>query len=502
MGNNMDSVSFIEDNLYFLPGLSSPLVAGKKVKEHIIPFQREVLEASLNENKDIFIGFTRQISKSTLFSWIVLSIMETQPGSRGFCLASKYEQSAHVFNAVKNQILFNKNLKKKYEVTKHWIQGENHSMLKRASSKPGGELGNMAFSFGVIDELAVYSWQAKEAMENLLNGMAMSGHKPKLMYGCNPPSDPEHWSLDFIKNLQADSGTKCFLFSANTDLDIQKKETWAKGNPFISYYLKTDSKVYKETFNFYKRKAKQAKESKEAELDFRRQLLGQKVSRDAYKFIDIKKIQIADDSVYEDKNLRWCLGIDPAWRFNFCAFSLMGFSEDTESVFIKPFLFIANVESRRPSQKIQFREWEKSGYIQIYTQESVPRLDSIKTVTDFISEKKITLEKVICDPGQAKQWEFEKNFNDVEYVYNNPRQMTGAIRYLEKIAGDGKLFFIGKNPALSVHFDSAIVSIKSQDYCSINKASKQHSVDGVIASVLAMKHLSETKAKNYEAFIC
>ena len=498
----MDPVEFIENNFYFLPGISNKVVSGKKVKKHIVPFQRDILKACLIDDKDIFIGYTRQISKSTLFSWIVLAIMETKPGSRGFCLASKYEQTAHVYNAVKNQILFNPELKKRYEVTKHYIQGENHSWFKRASSKPGGELGNMAFSYGVIDELAVFSYQTKEAMENLLNGMAMSGHKPKLMFGCNPPSDPEHWSLDFIKRLQADKGTRCFIFSANKDLNIQKKETWAEGNPFIKHYLETKKKAYKETYNFYKRKAHLAKESKEAETDFRRQLLGQRVNSEGHKFIDISKIQIADDSVYEDKSLRWCLGIDPAWRFNFCAFILMGFAESTESTFIKPFLFLSNIESRRPSQKLQFMEWAKQDYIKIYGQDSIPRLETIRAVKNFIDQKNIKIEKVIVDPGQAKQWEFEKNLKGVEYVVNSPRNMTGSIRFLEKIAGDGKLFFIGKNPALSVQYDSAIVSIKSQDYCAINKVGEYTSVDGVVASTLAMKHLSENKRKSYQAFYC
>ena len=245
-----------------------------------------------------------------------------------------------------------------------------------------------------------------------------------------------------------------------------------------------------------------AKESKEAETDFRRQLLGQRVNSEGHKFIDISKIQIADDSVYEDKSLRWCLGIDPAWRFNFCAFILMGFAESTESTFIKPFLFLSNIESRRPSQKLQFMEWAKQDYIKIYGQDSIPRLETIRAVKNFIDQKNIKIEKVIVDPGQAKQWEFEKNLKGVEYVVNSPRNMTGSIRFLEKIAGDGKLFFIGKNPALSVQYDSAIVSIKSQDYCAINKVGEYTSVDGVVASTLAMKHLSENKRKSYQAFYC
>ena len=181
----------------------------------------------------------------------------------------------------------------------------------------------------------------------------------------------------------------------------------------MNHYLKTKKKIYKWTYDFYKSKALLAEKSKEAELDFRRQLLGQKVSNQALKFCEVDRVQYADESVYKDESLRWALGIDPAWRFDFFAASLVGFNESTESIFVKHFLFIADLDKRRPSQKIQFREWDNQGCIQIFNEPTIPRQPVIDTIQGFITEKGIKLEKVIVDPGQAKQWSLIKFLNSL-----------------------------------------------------------------------------------------
>ena len=498
----MSPIKWIENNLIFPPVISSELIAGHKVGDHIIPFQRKVLRQALENRKDIFIGYSRQISKSSLFAWIVLYLMENH-ALQGVTIGPTYGQGDVVFKAIKKQIQFSEVLSGNYKLRADYIEHKTTgSLVKKIYNSPSANLGNMAIAFVVIDELCSYSPLAKENLMTILGGLGMGGQKPLLLYATNPPVDPTHWSLDYIKTLIADKNTAYFDFSSSIKADIYDPKTWAKANPFIKYYLKTKDPVYKWTYDFYTSKALLAKESKEAELDFRRQLLGQRVATDAFKFADIERIQLADDSIYTDKSLRWCLGIDPAWKFNFCAVSLIGFSEITETLFIKHFLFLANTEARRPSQKIQFLEWHKRGFIKLFNTATVPREPVIKEIKDFIADKGLKIEKVIVDPGQAKQWDFEKEFSQLEYVYNSPRHMTGAIRYLEKIIHDRKCFFIGQNPCALIQYDSAIVSVKSQDYCSIDKASEWASVDSVIASALATKHLSETKKKNYEAFYC
>ena len=498
----MTPVEWIENNLHFPPVISSPLVAGKPVRDFIIPFQREVLKSVLVDNKDVFIGFSRQISKSSLFTWTAIYLMENE-SCQGVTMGPTFGQAEVIFRSIKKHIEFSPVLKKKYKLKAEVIENkENGSLLKKVYNSPAANLGQMALRFILFDEICTYDEKAKQNLLTLLAGLAMTGTKPLLLYATNPPLDSEHWSLDFIKKLRTDPQVKFFEFSADKKEDIYSKHTWAKANPFIAHYLKTKKKIYEWTYRFYEAQAKAAKDSPVLELDFRRQQLGQRVSAEALKFCEVDRIKTATESVYEDKSLRWCLGIDPAWKFNFFAASLMGFSDDTHSVFIKPFLFMANVETRRPSQKFQLTEWAGLGYLKLFHKDTIPRFKAIKPITHFIKQKKLHIEKVIVDPGQAKAWEFEKEFSKVEYVYNSPRHMTGPIRYLEKIIHDKKCFLIGKNPAVISQFDSAIVSVKSQDYCSIDKASGWASVDIVVASTLAMKHLSETNKKTYEAFYC
>ena len=498
----MSPVNWIENKLVFPPIISSELIAGDKVGKHMIDFQRAVLKSALEDNKNIFIGYSRQISKSSLFAWIILYLLENKQ-VQGVCMGPTYGQGDIVFKAIKKQIEFSEDFDGKYKIRQDYIENKNSgSLVKKIYNSPSANLGNMSIGFVCIDELCSYTALAKENLLTILGGLGMSGKSPLLLYSTNPPTDPLHWSLDYIKSLKADNKTAFFDFSADPKLDIYSEDTWALANPFIAEYLKSKNKIYKWTYDYYKSKSLLAKDSKEMELDFRRQFLGQRVATQALKFCEVDRIKLADDSVFKDTSLRWALGIDPAWRFNFFSASLVGFNETTESLFIKHFLFMANLEKRYPSQKSQFREWDNQGFIKLFNEPTIPRQPVIDTLKKFLSEKKIQLEKVMVDPGQAKQWDFEKDFAQTEFCINSPRHMTGAIRYLEKIIHEKKCFFIGENKAALSQYDSAIVSQKSQDYCSINKVDVWHSVDSVVSSVLATKHLSEHKSKKYTAFYC
>ena len=495
-------VKWIEDNLVFPPIISSELIAGDKVGKHIIPFQREVLNQALVNNKDIFIGYSRQISKSSLFAWIVVYLLENKL-IQGVCMGPTYGQGDVVFKAIRKQIQFSEDLKDRYKIRADYIENKDSgSMVKKIYNSPSANLGNMAIGFVVVDELCSYTTLAKENLLTILGGLSMSGKSPLKLYATNPPTDALHWSLDYIKAFETDSNMAVFDFSAPKQEDIFSEKTWALANPFIENYLETKNPIYKWTLDYYKSKAELAKDSREAELDFRRQFLGQRVVVEKLKFCEVDRIQVADESIFTDKGIRWALGIDPAWRHNFFSASLVGLNEDTKSLFIKHFLFLANLEKRRKSQRLQFGEWFKQGFIKIFDAPTIPREPVLHAIKNFIQEKNISLEKVVVDPGQSKQWDFEKEWKKIEFVYNSPRNMTGAIRWFEKIIHERKCFFIGKNLSALTQFESAIVNQKSQDYCSINKASEWASVDCVVSSVLAIKHLSETKKRVYNAFYC
>ena len=333
------ALNWITENCYFLPGISGRITAGKKVKDFILPFQKSVIKSALNSdgsaNKNVVMFGSRQVSKSTLYSWIVTYLLQKSP-VQGIVMASSYGQSDLIFRAVKNQILFSKDLKSQFKIRKDFIEGKNHSLFKKIYNSPSSNLGNMAISLLIVDEFAVFSPLAKENLDNITAGMTMSQQKNLILYASNPPSDSQHWSIDFLKGLRIDNNVAFFDFTAGVKDDIYNSKTWAKANPFIKAYLSAPEKYpqFKYTLSEYASAALKAKTSQAAEINFRRQYLGQSCNSAMNKFCDSTKIKITGDKVFQDKSLRWAVGIDPSWRHDFFAASILGYSEtDGDNVF-------------------------------------------------------------------------------------------------------------------------------------------------------------------------
>ena len=193
----------------------------------------------------------------------------------------------------------------------------------------------MAISLLIVDEFAVFSPLARENLSNIQAGMTMSQQKNLILYASNPPSDSQHWSIDFLKALRTDSNVAFYDFTASIKADIYNSKTWAKANPFIKAYLSAPEKYpqFKYTLTEYQSAAIKAKTSQAAEINFRRQYLGQSCNSAMNKFCDISKIKIAGDKIFEDKSLRWAVGIDPSWRHDFFATGILGYDETNGTMF-------------------------------------------------------------------------------------------------------------------------------------------------------------------------
>ena len=144
------------------PPQSGQLLNGKLVGEHILPFQEDIIKQALTPqgkpNKSIFLGYTRKISKSYLFSWIFVYLLEHWPGCSIICMASTYSQSDIVFQAIKNMIIFGPDhLKKKYKFLQDEIKNKtNQAVLKKIFNSPTANLGLMNVQALIADELSAY----------------------------------------------------------------------------------------------------------------------------------------------------------------------------------------------------------------------------------------------------------------------------------------------------------------------------------------------------------
>ena len=216
-----------------------------------------------------------------------------------------------------------------------------------------------------------------------------------------------------------------------------------KANPFYSNYRRTKNPLFKQLAQFIDREAERAKQSAENLIVFRRFQLGQRISSRAYQWVNPADIQTAPESILKDKSLRAVMSFDLALSNDFCAGMLCLFSEDTEKLYFKPFLQLANTDNRSPAQTRLFRQWHELGHITIQDRPAIDKSLFVSPIKQFLKEHGIAPEKHIWDRNLSAGFT-EEFSSDPLLLRGSPAEVSHAIRYLEARAKEKKLYFIGK----------------------------------------------------------
>lgn len=500
---NHKPLNWIKENLIFLP-LSGPELKGKPVGKYILPFQEKIITSALdcdgNPSKNIFMGFSRKISKSMIFSWIWNYFLENKEGFNMINMASTFSQSNIIFKLVSNQIRLNPNIiEDDYKITiEHIKNNERHNINSKIYSKSSSNLGFLNISSLISDELGAQ--QSKENLDSIVSGMSMAQTKPLMLYASNPPEKQTHWSNEFLKTLKEDPDWMFFDFSCPPKIDPYSEKAKCLANPFYAEYCKTKNPLYKNVYDFINKESDKAKKfGGESLISYRRFQLGQRVNTQAYQWIDPADIKIAKEDVLKDKNLRPILSFDLSLTRDFTACLLCLFNESTEDIFLYPFLHLANITARRPTQQTQFLKWEQQGFITIQNRESISKDIFVKDIKDFLDFHKIHYEAHVWDRNLSTGWTEEFGGDPVLYR-GTAAEMTHAIRFLEARSKDGKLHFIGENLCLSWMFENAICSQKSKSYTLLDRVTWQQSIDGAVCAVMATKHFIENRRGTFAGF--
>lgn len=498
-----ETLSWIEQKCRF-PTTAGKSLHGKPCGKYLLPFQREIITELFNPDTTVnkagcFLYGCRKVSKSLLYSWIFYYLI-SDPERVGFqapLVASSYSQTEIIFRFIKEQVLMDTQYKKDFLIRKDFIENKKtgsliHKVYNSPESNYGGQPSGM-----IADEINNYADDRN--MESIETGMALSEDKPIKLYAANPPEDKEHFVIPLLKECEKDPDFFVKKFSADPKLDPFDPQTWARANPFIAEYFKSKNKRFSNVFSYYKKQAALAKASKQKEISYRRLLLGQGVSASHTEWFDTSLIKAAGESVYNRDDLRWAVGIDLSAVKDFTALSFIGYS-DNEELFTKTFLYLPNLKKRKETQKKQFLLWEKQGFIKIQRKDVTDKEQIISDFKNFIHKYNIKPEAVIFDPALASHYyEDFKKYNP-QTVYYSGRQMTASIREVERIGTAGKLYVIGKNPAILWQFKNCIVSQKSKGFCLLNRLSDHYSIDAAVAITLGMKYILDNPKKTYGAF--
>ena len=490
------------DNLIFLP-VSGPKLKGKLIGKYLLSFQEQIITEALdkdgNPKKNIFLGYSRKISKSMLFSWIFNYFFENKEGFNLVNMASTFTQSNIIYSLIADQIMLNPRIvTADYKITREILKNEErHNHLYKIFSKASSNLGMLNVSAVIGDEVG--AMQSRENLNSIMSGLAMAQTKPLLLFSSNPPEDQTHWSNEYLRTLRSDSDWVFFDFSADMKADVYSEEAKCQANPFYKEYVETKNPLLKSVYDFVNKEAERSKKSSENLIVYRRFQLGQRVSAKAYQWVNVEDIKIASEKVFENKDLRPILAFDLALSRDFCACVLCLFDEETEDIYLKPFLHIANLSDRRPSQKKLFTDWDVQNYITIQDRQAIDKCLFVADIKNFLKEKDIVFEAHVWDRALSRGWT-EEFGAEPELYKGTAHELAHAIRFVEARSREGKLHFIGENPCLKWMFDNPIVSEKSKGYVLLNRITSRESIDGAVACVLGTKYFIENRRKSFVGF--
>ena len=500
MSRKHQTLSWIKQNCVF-PTTAGKSLAGKPCGPYLLPFQKEIIKSVFNDDGSVnkpgcFLYGCRKVSKSLLYSWMFYYLM-SDPDRVGFqapLVASSYSQTEVIFRFIREQVLLSG--KTNFTIRKDYIQNKiNSALVHKVYNSPESNFGGQP-SAGIFDEINNY--KDDKNMEAIETGMSLSEDKPIKLYAANPPESKEHFVLPLLKEAEKDSDFYVKKFSAPNKADFMDPKTWGKANPFIKEYL--SSGKFENVYKFYEKQAALAKANKGKEISFRRLLLGQGVGADNLQWFDSTLIQVTDESVYKRNDLRWTVGVDLSAVKDFTAVSFNGYNEDTEELFIKPFLYLPNIDRKGKLLSNRFLKWEKEGFLKIQRKEVTDKEQIVSDFNNHVHKYNLKPEAVVFDPALASHYYDDfKQYNPMAVRYSG-RQMTGAIREVERIGTAGKLHLIGENPCVRWQFNCCVVSQKSKGYCLLNRVSDQDSIDVPVAVTLGMKYIVDNPRKTYGAF--
>ena len=498
-------LDFIAQKLKFLP-ISGPELAGQKVGKFLAPFQKQIIKTAYKANgeprQNLVLCWMRKFGKSMIASWFLNYLLETKEGWRGVVGASTFDQSGHIFNLVRSQIENNPELKGKYQLNKESIRNKsNYAELSRIYSNSSANLGNIGLQTIVMDQ--VESMKDRSNYDALQTGMLMQGVKPHVFFLANVPQSMSHWSIPFIDQRRKDKDYSFFEYAVPARMEWASEKA-KRCNPFYDLF-KSNPKKYPHLQGFTRNMdaaEREAKQSAEEAISYRRYILGQKISQSEYQWIRSQDLRVMSlEKVLKWKKSRCIVGLDLSLTQDFSAAAVCWFGKDNngqDRVALYPILHIAdNLDWRRKNQQKTFREWDHNGHIEIQTgRKALNPKHFLQALDWFLQKNKIYVSHYCWDSGLSTA-ELVDNYPKSSLITTTARQVSAGLRWLEGRSKENQLFITSNNPAVKWQFDCGIASEKSKGYTLLTRQTFRESIDICQAAILATKWHLENPERGY-----
>ena len=486
---------FLENNFYFHKGI----YASQKVGGRLLPFQKQILRDVFTTKgevkKNLCLFGCRKISKTLLLSMCVFYLITHRQAISFPVLSLNFDRALIIRNQLQAQI--------KDSNIKDWVVRQNYIEYKPTGSRveflyttltSGLSLESEAL---LADEIGHYDPTGRSALETLEDSGLLSKKFLKL-YASNPPTDPNHFFLDRLKQYKSEP-KEWSVHSFTAGGDWEQESTWAKANPFVRKGLK--DKKFRHILNNYRERYRAAQKSRTAEVEFKKYLLGRVLNNEHLSFVPSDKIKFIseDKKIYRDKNIRWACGIDCSLSKDFTSISFVGWKKESDELFIKSKLILPSFDKRRPAQKRLFQQWADAGFIDVQNKKVLDFSSVVEFFYDFLDDSKIHLERVMFDTALSSSFQdFFKGHSTVETIKMTGRAMAESLGIFERIGFSSGIHFLEeKNEAYLWQFENVLLSKTSRNYRTMNRSQDDNNIDLPISISLGLKALSDHPQKNY-----
>lgn len=277
------------------------------------------------------------------------------------------------------------------------------------------------------------------------------------------------------------------IFQLDDCDDIFDETKWYKSNPGLTIFKSIDQ---------FKKEATQAKQLKSKLADFTIKSCNRWFI-DSTEWISVREFsQLA--KVYSPEELKGkdCyIGVDLSKSSDLTVLSLIfPVQSGIDKVHIQPIFYIPNktAQIKELEDRVPYSEWEEEGYVNLTEEPIISQKQILDTILEIASSYRVL--KVYYDAYQFSILKevLEENNIHCESVPQNAIHLTPLIRIFEDMIKLNNITHSG-NPCLIWNLSNCRLKESDSRLLKIVKDKPNQKIDGIIASLVGMKGLEQTK---------
>lgn len=404
-------------------------------------------------------------------------------GGEVYTCAVDREQASIVFNAAKQMVLFNADLKKRCKIidsTKRIIYNPTNSFLHALSSDVPTKHG-LNPSAIIFDELHA---QPNSQLWDVMTFGSMDARKQPLLLTITTAGTDEHSVCkeqhDYAKKILTKKiENKNFypvIYGADKKDDWKDPKVWAKANPSLNHTITVDRMMDA---------CIRAQEVVYEENLFRQLRLNQWVNQKSrWLSMDVWEKNASTFSEDDFLGQRCYLGLDLSDVNDLTAYALLFYKDHTYYTITRFFIPEEIIDKKELSDKVPYRQWINDGYV-IKTPGNTIDYSYIEHQIDQDAQK-FMIQRVGFD-----RWNADYLVQNLQ----NKRMVTLPIgmgyyslnaptKMLETLLLQGN--FRHNNPVLTNHMDNVVIERDAAGSIKPNKAKSTQKIDGIVANIIAL----------------